>query len=204
LSNCRQRGDTVSVVGVLSDTHLPYRLQRLPDQVFRIFQDVDLIIHAGDVDRIQHLSDLAALAPLHAVRGNLHFADLSDGGRDLPVDLHLKVAGRSVVVNHGGWTGLLSVAGDWFVESVVRPGGQRLNVRIADRLARLYPQAEVIVFGHTHRPYRAWHNGILIFNPGGVCPTLGRTTSVGMLYLGPDTIEAEIIPLVSVDPIFEE
>lgn len=195
MSDRHQEQDTV-IVGVLSDTHLPYRLHRLPDQVFHIFQGADLIIHAGDVDRIEHLNDLAALAPLHAVRGNLHFADLSDGGRDLPVDLNLTVAGRSVVVNHGGWTGLLSVAGDWLVESVVRPSGHRTNVRIANRLARLYPQADVIVFGHTHRPYQAWHNGILIFNPGGVCPTLGRTTSVGMLYLGPDSIEAEIIPLV--------
>ncbi len=203
MSDRRQEGDTV-IVGVLSDTHLPYRLQRLPDQVFHIFQDVDLIIHAGDVDRIKYLNDLAALAPLHAVRGNLHFADLSDGGRDLPVDLSLAVAGRRVVANHGGWTGLLSVVGDWFVESVVKPGGHRLNVRIANRLARLYPQADVIVFGHTHQPYQAWHNGVLIFNPGAVCPTLGRATSVGMLYLRPDTIEAEIIPLVSVDPIFEE
>lgn len=203
MSDRRQKGDT-AIVGVLSDTHLPYRMQRLPNQVFHIFQDVDLIIHAGDVDRIEHLIDLAALAPLHAVRGNLHFADLSDGGRDLPVDLNLTVAGRNVVVNHGGWTGLLSVAGDWFVESVVRPGGHRLNVRIADRLARLYPQADVIIFGHTHRLYQVWHNGIFLFNPGAVCPTLGRTSSVGMLYLGPDTIEAEIIPLASVDPIFEE
>jgi hypothetical protein len=139
-----QKGDT-AVVGVLSDTHLPYRLQRLPDQVFHIFRDVDLIIHAGDVDRIEQLNELAALAPLYAVRGNLHFADLSDGGRDLPVDLSLTIAGHRVVVNHGGWTGLLSVAGDWFVESLVRPGGRRLNMRIADRLARLYPQADVIL-----------------------------------------------------------
>jgi len=201
--DCCQKGDT-AIVGVLSDTHLPYRLQRLPDQLFHIFRDVDLIIHAGDVDRIEQLNDLAALAPLHAVRGNLHFADLSDGGRDLPVDLRLTVAGRRVVVNHGGWTGLLSVAGDWFVESLIRPGGRRLNVRIADRLARLYPQADVIIFGHTHRLYQGWHNGIFLFNPGAVCPTPGRIPSVGMLYLGPDTIETEIIPLVSVDPIFEE
>lgn len=194
MSDRRQVEGTV-IVGVLSDTHLPYRLQRLPNHIFHIFQDVDLIIHAGDVDRIEHLNDLAALAPLHAVRGNLHLTDLSDGGRDLPVDLSLTVADRRVVINHGGWTGPLSVAGDWFVESIVRPGGNRLNVRIASRLARLYPQADVIVFGHTHRPYQGWHNGTFVFNPGAVCPSLGRTTSVGMLYLRPDTIETEIIPL---------
>jgi putative phosphoesterase len=196
VSNGHEGGDTV-IVGVLSDTHLPYRMQRLPHEVFHIFQDVDLIIHAGDVDRIESLNDLAALAPLHAVRGNPHFADLSDGGRDLPVDLKLTVAGREIVVSHGGWTSLWSVAGDWFVEGIVRPGGYRLNVRIASRLARLYPQADVIVFGHTHRPYQAWHDRTFVLNPGAVCPTVRRTTSVAKLYLGPDTIEAEVIPLQS-------
>jgi predicted phosphodiesterase len=133
----RQEDRNTVIVGVLSDTHLPYRMQRLPDEVFHIFQGVDLIIHAGDVDRIEYLNDLAALAPLRAVRGNPHLADLSDGGRDLPSDLSLTIAGYNVVINHGGWSGLWSVAGDWFVESIVRPGGYRLNARIADRLARL-------------------------------------------------------------------
>lgn len=185
------------IVGVLSDTHLPYRLRHLPDQIFHIFRDVDLILHAGDVDRIEYLDDLAVLAPLHAVRGNLHFADLSDGGLDLPVDLGLSVAGRQIVVNHGGWSGLWSLAGDWFVESIVSPGGYRLNERIADRLARQYPQADVIVFGHSHLPYRAWHNRTFVFNPGAVCPTFLRTPSVGRLYIGTSSIEAEIISLAS-------
>ena len=193
----RQEDRNTVIVGVLSDTHLPYRMQRLPDEVFHIFQGVDLIIHAGDVDRIEYLNDLAALAPLHAVRGNPHLADLSDGGRDLPSDLSLTIAGYNIVINHGGWSGLWSVAGDWFVESIVRPGGYRLNARIADRLARLYPQADVIVFGHTHRPYQAWHSGTFVLNPGAVCPTFRRTTSVARLCLGPDTIEAEVIPLVA-------
>jgi predicted phosphodiesterase len=194
VSSGHEAGDTV-IVGVLSDTHLPYRMQRLPNEVFQIFRDVDLILHAGDVDRIESLNDLATLAPLHAVRGNPHVTDLSDGGRDLPVDLRLTVFGRQIVVNHGGWTGLWSVAGDWFVEGIVRPGGHWLNVRIASRLARLYPQADVIVFGHTHRPYQAWHDRTFILNPGAVCPTIRRTTSVAKLYLGSDQIEAEIIPL---------
>jgi putative phosphoesterase len=185
-----------AIVGVLADTHLPYRMNRLPDKIFTIFRDVDLILHAGDVDRIEYLSELTALAPLHAVRGNLHFVDLSDGGRDLPVDLRLSVAGRDVVVNHGGWTGLWSQAGDWFVENLIRPGGERLNQRMADRLAGLYPQADVIVFGHSHLPYRVWHNRTLIFNPGSVCPTERRSPSVGRLYLGYNEIEAEVVPLV--------
>ncbi len=189
-----KKPDTITV-GVLSDTHLPYRMQHLPDEVFHIFQDVDLILHAGDVDRIGYLSDLAALAPLHAVRGNLHFTDLSDGGHDLPLNLQLTIAGRSVVVDHGGWPDFWSKAGDWFVENLFRPGKDLLNQRIAGRLVQLYPQADVIIFGHSHRPYRAWQHNTLIFNPGAVCPTLRQVPSVGRLYLGPGIAEAEVIPL---------
>jgi putative phosphoesterase len=170
-------------------------MQHLPDEIFDIFRDVDLILHAGDVDRIEYLDDLAALAPLHAVRGNPHFLDLSDGGRDLPVELQLTIAGHSVIVNHGGWFNLWSQAGDWFVESVLRPTRDLLNPRIANRLAQLYPVADIIVFGHSHRPYQVWRNRTLIFNPGAVCLTPRRTPSVGRLYLGPGAVKAEIIPL---------
>ena len=183
------------VVGVLADTHLPHRMSRLPDAVLRIFEGVDLILHAGDVDRIERLHDLAALAPLHAVRGNLHMRDLSDGGRDLPAELQLTIAGRRVVVNHGGWPHLVSQASDWLVESFLGVGGDRLNRRIAGRLVRLYPRADVIIFGHSHQAYCAWHGETFIFNPGGVCPTRRWVPSVGKLYLGPDGVKAEVIRL---------
>ena len=186
----------IVTVGVLSDTHLPYRMDRLPDQIHQAFQDVDLILHAGDVDRIEYLDGLTSSVPLRAVRGNLHFRDFSDGGRDLPVELQLTIAGHSVVVNHGGWPSFWSQAGDWFVENLLKPGKDVLNQRIANRLAQLYPQANLIVFGHSHRPYRVWHNRTLIFNPGAVCPTQQQVPSVGKVYLGPDTVEAEIISLV--------
>ena len=191
----RPREPGTVVVGVLADTHLPHRMSRLPASVMRIFEGVDLILHAGDVDRIELLHELAALAPLHAVRGNLHFRDLSDGGRDLPAELQLTIAGRRVVVNHGGWPHFASKAGDWLVESFLGVGGDRLNRRIAARLVHMYPRADVVIFGHSHQAYQVWHSQTFIFNPGGVCPTHRRVPSVGKLYLGPDTVEAEVIVL---------
>jgi putative phosphoesterase len=185
---------TTTVVGVLADTHLPYRTQHLPNQILEIFEDVDLILHAGDVDRIGYLSDLAALAPLHAVRGNPHFTDFSDGGADLPLELRLTIAGYQVVVSHGGWPGFWSKAGDWFFENVLRPSKDRLNGRIARRLVQIY-QADVIVFGHSHQEYQAWHDGTLVFNPGAVCPTPRQVPSVGKLFLGPKILKAKVIPL---------
>jgi putative phosphoesterase len=194
----RPREPGTVVVGVLADTHLPHRMSRLPDAVLRIFEGVDLILHAGDVDRIEQLHELAALAPLHAVRGNLHFRDLSDGGRDLPVDLQLTIAGRCVVVNHGGWPDLMSLAGDYIAERFLGLNADRLNRHIAARLMPMYTQADVIIFGHSHQAYRAWHGQTFIFNPGGVCPTRHRVPSVGKLYLGSDSVKAEVIRLAEV------
>ena len=182
-------------VGVISDTHLPYRMARLPQRVIELLRGVDIILHAGDVDRLDHLEPLRRLAPLYAVQGNVHFLELSDGGSELPVTLHLTLAGHHVVLTHGGWPDLWTKASDWVVEHLLGPGGERVNQRMARRLLRQYPEASVIIFGHTHRAYQAWHGDTLLFNPGGVCPSVGRVPSLGMLRLSPDHIEAQVIVL---------
>jgi putative phosphoesterase len=189
------KGKTTLEIGIISDTHLPYRMARLPDRVLHVFQGVDLILHAGDVDRFECLRELTALAPVYAVRGNVHFADRSDGGRELPVDLRMTLAGCRVAVTHGCWPNLAVKGVDWFVEVVLRPGGERVNRRIARRLTQQYPDAQVIIFGHTHRPYHAWEGGTLLFNPGGVCPNRYVRSSVGKLFLTPNHIEAKVIVL---------
>lgn len=182
-------------VGVISDTHLPYRMACLPQRVTDLLRGVDVILHAGDVDRLDHLEPLRQLAPVYAVQGNVHFLELSDGGSELPITLHLRLAGHHVVLTHGGWPDFWTKAWDWVVEHLLWPGGQRVNQRIARRLLGQYPQAQVIIFGHTHRAYQAWHGDRLLFNPGGVCPTRGRVPSLGLLRLGPDHIESRVIRL---------
>ena len=190
-------GKTSLTVGVLADTHLPFRLKRLPNQVLNVFRGADLIVHAGDVDQLEHLGALAALAPLYAVRGNLHFKprELSYGAMGLPFDLLFSLAGHSVVVNHGGWPNFWALAADWFWEKILEPRRQGANDRIARRLLFMYPQADVIIFGHTHQPYLRWHAQTLLFNPGGVTESRGYAPSVGKLTLTPERVTADIIPL---------
>jgi uncharacterized protein len=190
-------GKTELTVGILADTHLPFRLKRLPDEIVRLFRGVDLILHAGDVDHMEHLQPLVALAPLYAVRGNLHFklTELSHGGLDLPVDVHFSLLGHHVVVNHGGWPNFWALAGDWFWEKLLEPSRKGSNARIARRLLRWYPEADVIVFGHTHRSYQARQGRTLLFNPGGVAPLDDFGPSVGRLQITSQHVIAEIIPL---------
>lgn len=184
-------------IGVLADTHLPFRLKRLPPQLLTVFHGVDLILHAGDVDQMEYIRPLEMIAPLYAVRGNLHFRpnELSHGGIELPFDLHFFLLGHHIVLNHGGWPHFWALAGDWFWEKLLEPGRKSANARIARRLMRMYPEADVIIFGHTHQPYQMRHGKTLVFNPGGVVPFKRLKPSVGRLILKPNEIMTELIPL---------
>ena len=57
-------------IGLISDTHIPESGPELPPQVYQAFEDVDLILHGGDLHVIQVLDWLEQLAPALASRGN--------------------------------------------------------------------------------------------------------------------------------------
>lgn len=185
-------------VGVISDTHLPYRMAHLPAIIFDIFQGVDLILHAGDVDEIDLLTPLEKIAPLYAVRGNIHLTDFSSGGRNLPPQVELTLTKYKVVLTHGhrpGLMGWLMKIPEFFLTDVFWSKGRTLNDEIANRLSNQYPQADIIIFGHTHIPYCRPIGKTLCFNPGSVASEKNRLTSVGLLHLWPHQIEAQIVPL---------
>lgn len=162
------------VVGLLADTHVPYRATEISSAVIEALRGVDLILHAGDVDEPWALKPLQGLAPVYAVRGNYHLFDRSTAGRTLPESIELDVEGQHIAVTHGhqvgftawlwkGWITLQYLRGKWRC-----PRHDRLIVRT---LLRRFPHADVIVFGHTHRFYRAWQDGVLVINPGAALPT---------------------------------
>ena len=173
-------------VGLLSDTHIPYRMKRLPPGVLDAFAGVDLILHAGDVDQPAALDPLRELAPVFAVRGNVHVFDLSSGGASLPATVGLCLAGRSVVVTHGYLRGLTSLwhkGRDVLLRLVNRSENARFNARVAQRLMASHPGVDIIVFGHTHRPLARWIDDTLLVNPGAVCPTLREVPTVARMTL---------------------
>ena len=126
---------------VLSDTHIsPSRpKRRLPDAVYELLDDADAVLHAGDVTAPELLHELAGFAPVHAVLGN------NDTALRLPERLEVELAGVRVAMVHDSG----SAAGR------------------AGRLRRWFPDADVVVFGHSHLP---WHEvdpgGQLHLNPG--------------------------------------
>jgi putative phosphoesterase len=161
-------------IGLLADTHIPYRADAIPAAVLDALQGVDLILHAGDVDEPWALDALRELAPTHAVRGNYHLFDASSGGASLPETVELEVAGFRIGVIHGHRLGpatwfwkfyllLENMRGRWSTPAYDRA--------IAHALLRRFPQADIIVFGHTHRFYQAYWGKTLLINPGAALRT---------------------------------
>jgi putative phosphoesterase len=186
-------------MGLLSDTHIPHRLKRLPQAALDALAGADVILHAGDVDDPAALEPLREIAPVHAVSGNFHILDLSDGGASLPEAIELELDGKRVVLVHGhraGPLGFFLKGLHVFAENLRLTDNGALNRRSARRLARAYPEADIIVFGHSHRAHVEWIGNTLLVNPGAVLKSGNREhPSVARIHFGTGKPEVEIIPL---------
>jgi putative phosphoesterase len=144
-------------LGVISDTH-----GLLRPAVFDVFREVDHILHGGDVGRPEILVELEALAPVTAVYGNVDGHELR---ARLPQVRELELDGCAIVVTHGDQFGHPTPA----------------------KLHAAFPRADVIVFGHTHRPLlELVDRTVTVMNPGGAGPRrFGLRPSVGIMELEP-------------------
>ncbi len=152
---------------VLADTHMgPRSSRRLPGAVYNELARADVILHAGDVVTAHLLDELAGFAPVHAVLGN-NDHDLVGA---LPTELELALAGVPVAMVH---------------DSGATKGRER-------RLARRFPGARVVVFGHSHLPVATESSeGQLLFNPGSATwKRMARTPTIGLLDLDAGEVRA--------------
>lgn len=144
-------------LGVIADTH-----GLLRPEVLEVFAKVDHILHAGDVGKGEVLRELEALAPVTAVYGNIDGMEIRTR---LPRVATLRLDGFDIVVTHGDQFGSPTPA----------------------KLVAAYPRAEVLVFGHTHRPLlELVDRTVTVMNPGGAgAPRFGLAPSVGIMELEP-------------------
>jgi uncharacterized protein len=157
---------------VLADTHLRSDLSRLPAAVWDAVEEADVVLHAGDVVTGDLLDALRRRRPVHAVLGN---NDRDLAGR-LPDRLTVELGGVRVAMVH---------------DSGARGGRER-------RMRRWFPEADVVVFGHSHEPLDAeGEDGQRLFNPGSAVQrrrqperTIGR-----LVFEGGAVVEHEIVPL---------
>lgn len=182
------------LVGLLADTHIPYRAAHWSPGVLAALRGVDVILHAGDVDEPWALAALRSLAPVYAVRGNRHWLDGSSGGATLPEVIRLNLAGFDVVLTHGylgGWAGWCWRARMLWRALLRRQDFPAYDQALVAALLRRFPQADVIVFGHTHRFYQAWQGDTLVVNPGAALSTAyfgAYTPSLAYLILQPHQV----------------
>lgn len=130
---------------------------------------VELILHAGDVGGDDVLAELALIAPVRAVFGNTD----PPGHPGLSEAIDVSIGGVSIHVSHG----------------------HELGSPAADKLLERYA-ADVVVYGHTHRPLVARAGGRLVLNPGAAGPRrFDIVPSVARLTIGEGRAEAELVAL---------
>lgn len=155
-------------IGVLADTHIPKRAKDLPAKAYALLSQCDCIIHAGDILTDSLLQNLRAIAPVYAVLGN------NDLDVQLPERLLLSFENVQIAVVHNSGDG--------------KGRGARLR--------KMFPQANVVVFGHSHIPMNEEHEGLLMFNPGS--PTDKRRQpkpTIGVLHVSNGTAHGDIVEL---------
>jgi putative phosphoesterase len=159
-------------VAVISDTHTQGMSRTVPFSAWPYLETADHILHAGDVCDPNLLDEMKSLAPLTVVMGNCDAMDVREWG-----------ATDDAVVELGGITiGMIHDSGT-------------TSARRA-RMRKHFPDARVVVFGHSHMPVNEDDGDLLLFNPGS--PTWKRKApfpSMGLLWIENGTVEGEIFPV---------
>jgi putative phosphoesterase len=149
------------LIAVISDTHLPRGKRRIPGSCLERLAAADLILHAGDFTTPEVLRELEAIGPVAGVTGNVDTHTLR---RLLPEVRVVEADGARIAMVHD--------AG---------PAAGRL-----ERMRRRFPDADAVVFGHSHIPLHQESDGFQIFNPGSPTDrrrqarhTMGMATASG-------------------------
>jgi putative phosphoesterase len=109
-------------------------------QIPKLFDGVEHILHAGDIGAPKILLELEQIAPVTAVVGNT-----DDPNFRYEITNVVELLGRKFLVHH-----------------IVNP--RELSEELQDRIESERPQ--VVVFGHTHKPFCEKIGGVVYFNPG--------------------------------------
>jgi putative phosphoesterase len=159
-------------LAILSDTHMPRGKRALPAACVERLRAADAILHAGDFMEASVLEALEGLGPpVHAVRGNVDSAELQ---ARLPLTRIVEADGARIAMVHNGG-----------------PAAGRLG-----RMRRRFPEADAVVFGHSHLPLHEEAGGFAIFNPGS--PTERRRAprhTMGEAVVAGGTVRFALVPL---------
>ena len=158
-------------LGIISDTH-----GLLRPEVFEAFKEVDLILHAGDIGPLELLTELEAIAPVH---GGLR---------------QYRRLGCESEAAQGGGAGTRGDLGSWSTH------GNQFGSPTPEALNAAFPEADVLIFGHTHRPLLTTVDiTVTAMNPGGAgVRRFDLPPSVGIMELEAGLPpRARLVPLLA-------
>ena len=148
-------------VGIVSDTH-----GLLRPSLVEALTGVDLIVHAGDIDRPAVLDGLGSIAPVAAVRGNM---------------------------DRGRWAARLRRTKVIEVGKVMLYALHDLEQLELDPAAAGF---NAVISGHTHQPALKEHGGVLYVNPGSAGrQQAGRPATAALLDIDGRLIEVRFVEL---------
>jgi putative phosphoesterase len=168
----RLQETSAKVVGLISDTHVPVRAKEIPEKVFKVFENVDFIIHAGDLVQLSVIDDLEQLAPVLAVCGNMDGPEIRGKLQKMN---SLKIFNWKIGVTHNP----RALFGMGKMREIAKTNGFK-----------------VMVYGHTHNANVKWERETLYINPGSPTnpvPAFINKPTVALLRVTKETITPEMI-----------
>jgi putative phosphoesterase len=157
---------------VISDTHVR-AFKELPEGIQKAVRGADWVVHCGDFTSIEVLDELVRLSRYFTgVFGN---TDPGNVRHRLPHQAAFEVEGRKIVAIHPHWGG--------------HPDG------LEEELALRFPDADAILFGHTHEPCNVKINNTLLLNPGQGYTSFMVPASLAILTVSRSELKAELLTL---------
>lgn len=125
---------------IVSDTH---GMNSTFEDVVMQESPIDLLIHCGDIEGSEDYFEALCECPTQFVRGNNDFYS------PLPSEVVFELCGYRIMVTHGHYYGV-SMGVDWLIEEAKER------------------KADIVMYGHTHRPDYIEEEGMIVLNPGSL------------------------------------
>ncbi|MEE4240047.1 MAG: metallophosphoesterase family protein [Desulfopila sp.] len=154
--------------GILSDTHIQRVTDPFKKLAHRAFSACDVIFHAGDITAMEVL-EVFGNRPVYSVRGNMCSTTVQ---KTLPEHRLITLEGVRIGLCHGA--------------------GPRHNIE--ERMWALFPEADCIIYGHTHNPVCEKKGGVLFINPGSFQVTAPHAApaSYALLTIDKNGLDADL------------
>jgi len=159
------------LIGLIADTHVNDREDKIPESVFKAFKNVDHIIHAGDLTSQEVIDQLKKIAPVTAIQGNMD----SVYDVNLPKTKVININDLKIGVAHG----------------VVYPRGDEQQLHYL----ALELGVDILITGHTHQSSIKKVKDILLLNPGSPTVPVLADPTVMLLDIENGEVNIEVVKL---------